>query len=246
MPFRPRLTHATPDGLPVVTDVDAPAIGTVIAFTARAGGASEPPYDTLNLSATVGDEDELVARNRAKLTAALGLDAGDLALARQVHAADVIEVTAERGVVGAADALVTRSPGAAVGVLTADCAPVVIAGDEGVAVAHAGWRGLVAGVVQAAAATIGRPRAAWIGPSIHACCYEVGPEVIVAFRAAGLPVAGSDRVDPGRAATVALRRAGVERVAMSDVCTSCDRGYFSFRRDGLTGRQGGFAALVSR
>ena len=85
-----------------------------------------------------------------------------------------------------------------------------------------------------------------MGPSIHACCYEVGPEVVDAFAAQGLPVAAPDRVDPGRAAMVALRRAGVEDIEAITDCTSCDTRYFSYRRDGVTGRQGSFVGLVKR
>jgi purine-nucleoside/S-methyl-5'-thioadenosine phosphorylase / adenosine deaminase len=108
---------------------------------------------------------------------------------------------------------------------------------------HAGWRGLVAGAIEAGVAAVGPVTRAWVGPSIHACCYEVSTEVLDAFAAAGLPRAGDDRVDPGRAATFALRRAGVHAIAATDECTSCDRRYFSYRRDGLTGRQGSFVML---
>src|SRR5918996_1429655 len=123
-------------------------------------------------------------------------------------------------------------------------ARVILWGDGVVALVHAGWRGLVAGAVETGAAATGNVNAAWVGPSIHACCYEVGPEVIDAFEGRNLPVADGAHVDPGRAAAVALRGAGVEAIAVSEVCTSCDRSYFSHRRDGVTGRQGAFATLT--
>jgi copper oxidase (laccase) domain-containing protein len=119
----------------------------------------------------------------------------------------------------------------------------VVAGQGVVAVAHAGWRGVVAGVVGAAVEAVGEVTCAWVGPSIHACCYEVGPEVIQAFSDQDLPIAGPDRVDPGGAAVVQLRRHGVDTIVRSSECTFCDRRYFSYRRDGLTGRQGAFATL---
>ena len=109
---------------------------------------------------------------------------------------------------------------------------------------HAGWRGLVAGAIEAGIDAVGPVAGAWVGPAIHSCCYEVSDDVLEAFRARGLPTAGEDRVDPGRAADFALRRAGVEEVVATDECTSCDRRYFSYRRDGLTGRQGSFITLI--
>jgi copper oxidase (laccase) domain-containing protein len=110
--------------------------------------------------------------------------------------------------------------------------------------AHAGWRGLVAGAIEAGIAAVGPVRAAWVGPAIHACCYEVSDDVTSAFRSAGLPVAGDDRVDPGRAAVFALERAGIGEIAATGDCTSCDPRYFSYRRDGLTGRQGSFIRML--
>jgi copper oxidase (laccase) domain-containing protein len=86
-------------------------------------------------------------------------------------------------------------------------------------------------------------RVGWVGPSIRSCCYEVGPEVIDAFTAAGLPVADAGHVDIPEAAAAALRACGARDVAVSEVCTGCDPRWFSHRRDGTTGRNGAFAAL---
>ena len=213
-----------------------------VAFSDREGGVSDPPYHSLNLGLFVGDDEGCVWENRIRVGRAAGFDADDLALARQVHGADVAIVDGP-GMAGDADVLVTDRPGRPIGILTADCAPVIIESDEKVGAVHAGWRGVVGGAVEAGLAAVGPALRAWIGPSIHACCYEVGPEVIEAFRAKDLPVAGDDRVDPARAAAVLLRRAGVEDVVVSDICTSCDERYFSYRRDGVTGRQGAFAWL---
>lgn len=232
-------------GVPVVVDEEAERDGILVAFAGRHGGVSRPPYDSLNLASSVGDDAAAVNENRRRVAAALGFSPDRLVLARQVHGAELIEARpGDGGVVGACDVLVARSPGPVIGMLTADCVPIVLRGRRGIAIVHAGWRGLVAGAVAAAATHIGPVRKAWVGPSIHACCYEVGSDVVDAFDRAGLPVAAPDRVDPGRSAVVALRRAGVDDISAVDACTSCDAAYFSYRRDGITGRQGSFAALV--
>jgi purine-nucleoside/S-methyl-5'-thioadenosine phosphorylase / adenosine deaminase len=228
----------------VIVDPAALERGWTVAFTSRHGGVSARPYDTLNLAARGGDRSDHVAENRRRAARSVGFPLGALALARQVHGARSLEVApGQAGVLGEADVLVTREPGPVLGILTADCAPVLMIGERGTAVAHAGWRGLVAGAVEAAVAAVAPVHAAWIGPCIHACCYEVGGEVTEAFRAAGLPVASQDRVDPERASAFALQRAGVQRVAVAGVCTSCSADYFSYRRDGITGRQGAFLSV---
>lgn len=216
-----------------------------VAFSDRDGGVSDAPYDSLNLGLFVGDEEGAVWENRIRVAKAAGFEVDDLALARQVHGTEVIEVApGDCGVVGEADVLVTSAAKVPIGILTADCAPVILEADSRIGVVHAGWRGVVGGAVEAGIAAVGDVRRAWIGPSIHACCYEVGPEVVEAFEAKELPVTDGSRVDPGAAAATLARRAGVEDVVVSDVCTSCDRRYFSYRRDGITGRQGALAWLA--
>jgi polyphenol oxidase len=236
------LTATTRGGIPMEVDEGAGRDGVLVAFTGRRGGVSEPPYDTLNVAAKVGDDAVAVEENRRRVAAALGYEPPALALARQVHGTDVLTVEGRTGLVGTGDGLVTDSPGPVLGLLTADCAPVVLLGRR-LAVAHAGWRGLTAGIIAEAAAAAAPVRAAWVGPSIRSCCYEVGPEVVDAFTAAGLPVAGDRHVDIAGAAGAAARAAGAEAVAVSTTCTSCDPGWFSYRRDGTTGRNGAFAAL---
>jgi YfiH family protein len=246
MTFGPTLAPSAADGVTVLTDPNAGKLGIGLAFTDRRGGASRPPYEGLNLALRVGDRPEDVEDNRRRVAIAAGFEGMDLALARQVHGSDAVEVApGDVGVVAIADVLVAHEPGVVIGILTADCAPVVIVGENGVAVVHAGWRGVVAGVVERGIDAVGRPRAAWVGPSIHACCYEVGPEVVAGFRARALPIAGSDRVDPGHAAAHVLLREGVDSVFLSEHCTHHMDRYFSFRRDGVTGRQGAFAWIVS-
>lgn len=239
----PPLAESHANGLRLLAG-RAPSWGVSVAFTDREGGVSRAPFDSLNLAARVGDDPGAVAENRARVASAAGFELDALRVAKQIHGADVLEVgRSDATVAGEADVLTTRERGVTIGILTADCTPVVLAGYGAVAVAHAGWRGLVAGAVEAAVAAVGDVRAAWVGPSIHACCYQVGPEVVEAFRERDLPVAAPDRVDPGGAAVSALRRCGVEHIARSTDCTSCDLRYFSYRRDGLTGRQGAFVTL---
>jgi purine-nucleoside/S-methyl-5'-thioadenosine phosphorylase / adenosine deaminase len=241
----PALERADHDGIGVLRDAEARRGGVLVAFLNRTGGVSRAPFDSLNLAVRGGDERADVVTNRARAAAAVGFDIADLVLARQVHGADLLEVPrGSSGVLGRADGLVTRVPGPVLGLLSADCAPIVLAGDASVAVLHGGWRGLAAGIVERGVAAVDRARRAWVGPTIRACCYEVGPEVVDAFRRRGLPVDGERRVDPARAAAAVLEKAGIQ-VAVSDVCTACDPSYFSYRRDGTTGRQGAFAALLS-
>jgi polyphenol oxidase len=243
-PERRALRRSSHGGLSWLSDERAREHGVSVWFHDRVGGSSAPPFDTLNLAYSVGDDSAHVASNRARAAGAAGWDVGSLALAKQVHGSDVIEVTeGSAAPVGHADVLVARRPGVVVGILSADCVPVALVGERGVAMAHAGWRGLVAGAIEAGIDAIGPVYAAWVGPSIHACCYEVFDDVIDAFRGRGLPIAGADRVDPGEAAVFALARAGIRDIVATEECTSCDARYFSYRRDGLTGRQGSFVTL---
>ncbi len=239
------LTKQTCAGIGVLTDVGARSAGILVAFTDRHGGVSGPPYDSLNLGALSGDDRLSLSENRRRAALAIGFRAHALALARQVHGAEIIEVSSgQSGVLGDADGLVSHAVGPVLGILTADCAAVIVAGERGLGILHAGWRGLAAGVIARGVDAVGPIRQAWIGPCIRACCYEVGPDVVSAFDEAGLPVAPGRRVDISRAAVAALERAGISDIAASDDCTGCSPSYFSYRRDGRTGRQGAFAALV--
>ena len=240
----PGLERADLAGIGVLSDERARRDGVLVAFTNRRGGVSRAPYASLNLAARVGDDRADVAVNRARVAAALDFDLAALVLARQVHGAEVLEAPkGSSGILGPGDGLVARVPGPVLGLLTADCAPIVVAGDSGVAVLHGGWRGLVAGVVERGLAALPGARRAWVGPAVRACCYEVGAEVVEEWRRRRLPVSGRRRVDPAVAAATVLGDAGLE-VVVSDVCTACDGSYFSYRRDGTTGRQGAFATLL--
>jgi YfiH family protein len=173
----------------------AAARGVAHGFFTRRGGVSRGLYESLNCGLGSADEAALVAENRARALAALGLEAGVLVTGYQVHGAEAVTVEgAEPWTPGEgprADALVTSAPGVALGVLTADCAPVLLAEPHAgvVGAAHAGWRGALAGVLEAVVAamerlgaTRGSIRAA-VGPCIAEASYEVGPEFSAPFLA---------------------------------------------------------------
>ncbi len=220
---------------------DTTDLGVAIAFTTRIGGVSAAPYDALNVSSMVGDVESSVLENRSLIERAVGFAEASITLLNQVHGRTVVDVgEGTCGVVGEGDALITQSS-TTVGVLAADCVPVLIAGADAIAAAHAGWRGLVGGVIEAAVERVGDVKAAWVGPSIRACCYQVGEDRLKTFREHGLPVENG-AIDTGRAALSILERCGIDRLGFSGECTSCNAELFSHRRDGVTGRQGGFIA----
>ena len=216
-------------------------------FPLREGGVSEGRYASLNLSAKWGDDPERVRENRRRLAAAGDFDAAQLYTARQVHGAGVVAVGAgdapEAIAAREADALVSDVPGVVLGVVTADCVPILVTDGAGrVAAIHAGWRGTVADVVGRAVDALvalgaRRPslRAA-LGPSICARCFEVGPEVAAVFRE--LDGAVDDRgakphVDLRRANAALLGRAGVRTIDAEPPCTMCEPArFYSYRRDG--------------
>lgn len=158
---------------------------------------------------------------------------------RQVHGATVL--AGRPGECGEGDALVTTVPGLALEVVTADCVPILVASGDRVAAIHAGWRGLVGGVIAAAMESFGDPgrATAWIGPAIGACCYEVGEEVadaVVAVASADVLAPGKrgrPHLDLGLAAEIALDRCGVGEIRRLGFCTACHpQALESYRRDG--------------
>jgi len=211
------------------------------AFSTRLGGVSEPPFDRLNLGLLTDDAEPAVRENRLRLAAALGFEPEQIVFARQVHGTRLVEHPRADGVVEA-DGHVLREPGSAALVFTADCLPVAVAGPGGVAMLHAGWRGLAGGILAAGAEAVEATSAA-IGPGIGPCCYGVGEEVLESFSDLGDGVAEGRMLDLAEVARLQLARAGVERVESAGLCTSCEAElFFSHRRDaGRTGRQGGIA-----
>ena len=219
-----------------------------VAFSMRAGGVSEGPYDSLNLGRLTGDDVARVDENRRRLCAEVGAVPDRLALNRQIHSSLVHRASpAVRGEPG--DGLWTEDPDLPVLAMSADCLPIALArvgdGRPGVAVLHAGWRGLLAGVVAEGVRALGGRSHAAIGPAIGPCCYEVGSDVAVPFTAAfGPDVLHGRNLDLWTAAERALRTAGVEEVERVDLCTSCNPElFFSHRR---TGKPRGVQGVIAR
>lgn len=234
-----------------------------LVFTNRRGGVSEAPYDTLNLGFKSGDDPSRVLENRLRVCGALGLDLDDWTLVRQVHSSRVMEVDGpaigagsrdyDSGL-GQADAMVARECRAVLCILTADCVPVALYGGEppALALVHSGWKGTLAGIAGAAVEEMGRrfgtrpeELGATLGPGIRSCCYGVDGERAASFRQAfGETETPPEKgLDLFRAIRVTLAEKGMRQESIVDtgICTSCDSDYFSFRRDGTTGRQ---AALL--
>ncbi|MDY7099956.1 MAG: peptidoglycan editing factor PgeF [Actinomycetota bacterium] len=240
--------------------------------TSRHGGVSVGAYGSLNLAFHVPDEPAAVIENRRRACAALGLPLEALTMARQVHADDIAVVddthrgagsTDDASAVGEADALITATPGVLIGVMVADCVPVVVADPSRrvVAVAHAGWRGTVAKVVTRVVETLidrfgSAPGdlVAGIGPAIGPASYQIGPEVADAARAAfpanpellRTAVDGSTHLDLWRANAVQLEVMGVaaERIEVAgvDTRTATDE-FFSDRAERPCGRFMALAAI---
>lgn len=185
-----------------------------------------------------------VKESRVPLANALGLSPDRIAIARQVHGAELALNGGSAGEIVAADGHVITEPGRAALVFVADCLPVALTGPGGVAMLHCGWRGLAAGIVARGAAAVDATAAA-IGPGIGPCCYEVGDEVLAAFAGLGPGIASGRMLDLSEVAGRLLREAGVERVEAAGLCTSCEQArFFSYRRDaGRTGRQAGLVWL---
>ncbi len=251
---------APPDGAAFeVIAPDWPAPPAVrAAFTLRMGGVSAAPFDSLNVGAHVGDAGAAVTENRRRVRAQLRLPAEPLWL-EQVHGIEVADLDAACGGASAphltADAAIARRAGSVCAIQVADCMPVLFAARDGcaVAAAHAGWRGLVAGVLEATLARLAVAPAgviAWLGPAIGAAHFEVGGEVRAAFLAHDAAAAaaftantrGRWQCDLNALARRRLSAAGVTAVFGGGWCTYSDPlRFFSYRRAGRCGRM---AALI--
>jgi len=235
-----------------------PAVG---AFTTRSGGAGTGAYASANLAGHVGDDPRRVAAERRALAAQLGLEPGRLTFAGQVHGRGVVVVDAPVGTEGVpdVDALVTTTPGLGLVVLAADCLPVLLADPTAgvVAAVHAGRQGLVAGVLQEAlrvmtglgavpARTLAR-----IGPAVCGRCYQLPPAMVEEVAAAVPDTRATTRLggpsaDLPAGAEAVLRAAGVVDVVRVGGCTvEQPERFYSYRRDGVTGRHAAVVRLLA-
>lgn len=244
-------------GVPGFIEPQWAAPSNVVAYvTTRKGGVSEAPYGTLNLGDHVGDPLENVLANRSRLRSSIPSEPLWL---RQVHGT---AVSTPNNRLAQADAIVSCVPGEVLAIMTADCLPVLFSNISGTVIgaAHAGWRGLCAGVLEN---TVSQMRllsnqkderiVAWFGPAIGPKAFEVGQDVLDAFRASGIPFSDDAFLSivekPGKylaniylLAKSRLTLTGVHQISGGNFCTvEQDQEFFSYRRDGVTGR---FASLI--
>jgi YfiH family protein len=237
-----------------------------VLFTSRgdaaSGGSSRSPYAWANLGSHVGDDPSAVLANRRSLAGALGVPAGAMTFMHPDHGRGVAEVTEPTGVtpgaeIASVDALVTTKVGVGLVALAADCVPIILVDPVAgvVAAVHSGWAGLALDVVGAAlehmvgaGAESGRVRAL-LGPAICGACYPVPAEraaVVSAVRPEAVTTAPDGQPALDVRAGLVARLAELEVVStLVGGCTAEDQGYYSHRRDGLTGRQGGAVAIVA-
>jgi len=244
------------DGLVFYRFASLEALGLNHGVFTRSGGLSEAPFASLNLGFTVGDTPERVAANRDLVAAALGVEA--IVSARQVHGAGSLLVEGPRGSAGPerreADILLSATPGLGLMIKQADCQAVIVYEPErrALAVLHCGWRGSVAGAIPEAVARLAasfgaRPKAmhAGIAPSLGPCCaefrgwHEQLPAQFARF------LVGGDHIDFWRLSVEQLVECGLSRenIEVSNICTRCSAEFYSYRREGLTGRFATVCAL---
>ena len=222
-------------------------------FTDRWGGVSKSPYSDFNLASHVGDSSIDVTENRKRLAASLSIDPSSIFFMNQVHGRDISIITSssDSQVLPQADALVTTEPGKALAVLTADCIPLLRYADHAIAAVHVGRKGLVAKIAEAVIETFishgitTSEITAELGPSICAECYEVDLEM---YRDVTSAIAQTATTEASHCLNlVAGLSAQLENYGItpkiSERCTLEDQNLFSYRRDGVTGRQVGVVML---
>jgi polyphenol oxidase len=200
--------------------------GATAAFTTRTAGSLKESHE--------------------RAVSAIGIASARVFQGRQVHGTELAFHEDGDAATGSAevDGHVIRSPDMAGLVYTADCLPVAVAGPGGAAILHCGWRGLAAGIVARGVGVVDATAAA-VGPGIGPCCYEVGDEVLAAFSGLDDGISSGRMLDLPEVARQQLRRAGVEEIEIAGLCTHCEEGlFFSHRRDGGPGRQGGLVWLT--
>ncbi|CAH0527027.1 peptidoglycan editing factor PgeF [Vibrio hippocampi] len=222
----------------------------------RNGGVSKPPFDSMNLGNHVGDDPDKVMQNRRRLQRVANMPSAPIWL-NQTHSTHVEVLTQSTVQVIDADATYTEVPNLVLSVMTADCLPILIAAKDGSAVAavHAGWRGLADGIVENTLSLFKSEVQAWIGPAIGADAFEVGDDVKQAFCYSAPELASAFKTHPAhhdkwladlpRIAAYKLNKLGVEAVEFSGHCTYSEpEQFFSYRRDGVTGRIASFIWLT--
>ncbi|MFY9996886.1 MAG: purine nucleoside phosphorylase YfiH [Leclercia sp.] len=230
--------------------------GVAACSSTRIGGVSEGAWESLNLGAHCGDNLDHVEENRQRMFAAGQLPSKPVWL-EQVHGCDVLKLTGEPYASKRADASYSNTPGTVCAVMTADCLPVLFCNTAGteVAAAHAGWRGLCAGVLEETVACFADSAdniVAWLGPAIGPQAFEVGPEVRAAFmekdpqaERAFHPAGDKFMADIYLLARQRLMNMGVNQIYGGDRCTFTETGdFFSYRRDKTTGRMASFIWLI--
>jgi polyphenol oxidase len=242
-------------GIEVITPHLYPVDRITAGFTVRTGGVSSAPFDTLNLGGTTRDNPDDVRRNRYILYDSLDIDESCAALMKQVHGSTV-EVVSAGGRYMNTDGLLTATTGLLLGVLTADCVPLLLYDPEHhvAGAVHCGWRPIVGGIAEE---SVERMKKLWgtrpetllavMGPAIGACCYEIGTDVAQKLRQSSVIVRdGKTFGDLKSELSVRLRDIGLrdEHIEVLPECTVCDNRFFSHRRDhGMTGRMMGFVVL---
>ncbi len=229
-----------------------PAPKNVKAFAStRVGGFSSAPYQGLNLGAHVGDDPSIVEKNRAWLAQQANMPSAPIWL-NQTHSTVVAQMSAPTTQVLDADGVFTSASNVVCSAMTADCLPVLLTNTQGtqIAAVHAGWRGLANGIVENALELFSGEVMAWLGPAIGPQAFEVGEDVLQAFvdfdsqaHQAFTPrdVAGKWLADISKLATQRLNKLGITQVFDSGLCTFQDKeDFYSYRRDGVTGRQATF------
>ncbi|MBO4365029.1 MAG: laccase domain-containing protein [Eggerthellaceae bacterium] len=266
----PTLATLACDGLRMLTDDDLfSACGVRLAFTERVGGVSEGPYASLNLAAHVLDSQDAVERNRRRLLTAIGVPDAKLVVPNQVHGTDLAYVESNEReyvqlcrdrIAEGTDGIVVGCTDVAAMLCFADCMPVVLVAPGGMfAVVHAGWRGVYGNIAPKALDLLCRKAGvqakscnAYMGPYIHAECFEVDAQLAQKFATAfGEGCLADDRhVDLGAAMRTSLMRAGMDpaRIEEAGLCTVCNNErFFSYRaQDGVCGRHAAIAVRTER
>lgn len=228
-----------------------------VVFTGRKGGFSDLPYNSLNLSPYVGDCSENVSKNRHLVAGYLGFD--DFITVNQVHGTNILEIkekTDLKHLYFEADGIITDLINLPIGILTADCIPFILLSEKGISVAvHAGWRGLFGGILEKAVGLLKKNGAEEIaifgGPSIGVCCYEISGDLLKKaqelYPDAIQYIENKPHLNLKFIGLMVLKSLGIseKNILMVDDCTSCNNDtYFSYRREGITGRQAGIVLRI--